>query len=305
MLLELFHYVVTPAPRAHRRLGYLRDTISLGSRAGRCRRAWAPHLAATRDTIRAAIAGCAGRGTAVVLGSGYCHDVPLADLAAAFRRVVLVDAVHPWATRLRARRHPNVALLTADLSGSLDLLLGRAADLGPGLPPVCAAEGTDLVVSVNLLSQLPILPGERRGGAAAADLGRRIVGRHLAELAALRARICLVTDVEAIMEDRGGRVTDRLDLLHGHDPGAPDRHWAWDLAPFGEAARHHRIRHRVVAFADWRGAPATASASPLARVAVRDAVLPLTPPGTAAPPPPARARRAPDPPRPCPPPSDG
>ncbi|WP_407530319.1 hypothetical protein [Methylobacterium oryzisoli] len=254
MLVDLVHYLTLPAPLAHRRFGYVRDSVWLRSRARRCRAAWAPHLAAARAVVRAAIATTPGRDTAVVLGSGLLADVPLADLAASFRRVVLVDAVHPWTARLQARRFANVTLLTSDLSGALPLLRGRADDIVPALPPVCAASGTDLVVSANLLSQLPILPVERlpdRSPWSAETLGRRIVAHHLDALVGLRARVCLITDVEAIEEDRAGRVIERSDLLYGVDPGIPDHAWLWDLAPLGEVGYDRRIRHRVLGFPRW------------------------------------------------------
>ncbi|GJD52639.1 hypothetical protein OPKNFCMD_5405 [Methylobacterium crusticola] len=261
MLLDLLHWLTLPAPLAQRRLGYVRDSVQLASRSRRCRAAWAPHLAAARAAVRAAVAGTPGRDTAVVLGSGLLDDVPLADLAAAFRRVVLVDAVHPWRARLRARRHPNAGRLTADLSGTQDLLLSRGGALGAMLPPVCAAPGTDLVVSANLLSQLPIRPVARLEAAGrlgpwtaaqAEAFGRRIVAGHLDALAALPARICLITDLDETEEDRAGHVLDRLDLLYGVRLGAPERSWTWTLAPFGEVARDRRLLHRVAAFPDWR-----------------------------------------------------
>lgn len=263
MLVDLLQTLATPAPLDHRRLGCVADSIRTGSRARRCQRAWAPHVAATRAAVRASIAACARREAAVVLGSGRLDDVPLADLAGAFRRVVLVDAVHPFAARWRTRPFDTIDRITADLSGSFPLLLGRADDLGPALPPVCAAPGTDLVVSANLLSQLPIRPVERLEASRRGlgrwrpqdgdRFGRTIVTRHLDALAGLAARVCLVTDRDETEEDRQGRIHDRLDLLYGLDLPQPDAAWTWELAPFGEAHRDRRLLHRVAAFHDWRG----------------------------------------------------
>ena len=262
MLFDLLHALATPAPLDHRRLGCVGDSIRTGSRARRCRAAWVPHLAATRAAIEAAVTLTPGRRTCVVLGSGRLDDVPLAVLAAAFARVVLVDAVHPWAARRAVRRHANVASVTADLGGSFGLLLGRADALAPGLPAVCSAAGTDLVVSANLLSQLPIRPVERLehgsralGGYGPHEgdrLGRDFVAGHLAALSALDARVCLVTDLDAVEEDLGACVLDRIDLLYGVRLGAPDRAWTWELAPPGEAARDRRLVHRVAAYLNWR-----------------------------------------------------
>ncbi|MGE7419055.1 hypothetical protein [Methylobacterium tarhaniae] len=259
MLLDLLHWLTLPAPLAARRLGYVGDSVRLASRSRRCRRAWAPHLAAAKDAVRAAMRDLPRCDTAVVLGSGLLDDVPIDDLAAAFRRVVLVDAVHPWRGRWRARRHPNVVRLVHDLSGTRDLLLGRSEAFGPVLPPACRE--ADLVVSANLLSQLPIRPVARLEAAVRIGpwtdpdaFGHRIVAAHLDALAELPARICLVTDRDETEENRDGQVIERLDLLYGVDPGPAPRDWDWVLAPFGEEARGRRLVHRVAAWPDWRPA---------------------------------------------------
>ncbi|TGD98269.1 hypothetical protein [Methylobacterium nonmethylotrophicum] len=257
MLLDLLHWLALPASLTARRLGHAGDSVRLAARSRRCRRAWAPHLAAAQDAVRAAMENLPRRDTIVVLGSGLLDDVPIDDLAGAFRRVVLVDAVHPWRSRWRARAHRNVARLTFDLSGTEGLLLGRSDAFGPALPPVCRE--ADLVVSANLLSQLPILPVARLEAAGRLGpwtdpdaFGRRIVAAHLDALGSLSARTCLVTDLDEAEEDRDGRVLERIDLLYGIDPGPAPRHWDWVLAPFGEASRDRRLVHRVAAWPDWR-----------------------------------------------------
>ncbi|MGV7032241.1 hypothetical protein [Methylobacterium symbioticum] len=241
MLLDLALYLVTPAPWRHRRLGYVRESILLTSRARRCRRAWAPHCAAARAAMLAAATDLPRRETVVVLGSGGLADVPLAELSALFRSVVLADAVHPLGARLAARRHGNVRLVTVDLvaeAGAVGALCGSA----------------DLTISANLLSQLPIVPLDRyeaRHQPVPEGLGRHIVAAHLAALDGLPGRVCLITDVAQREEDRLGRITDSLDLLHGVTLPAPPRAWDWEIAPFGEAEAERRLIHRVHAYPDW------------------------------------------------------
>ncbi|MDP4022363.1 hypothetical protein Q8W71_07000 [Methylobacterium sp. NEAU 140] len=249
MLVAWILSLLNPAPLRLRRRGYVRESGLLHARARRCRGAWAPHLARARAAVTGAVAACGRRRLAVVLGSGLLDDVPLHALAAAFDAVHLVDAVHPWPTRIAVWAHPNVVLATAEISAGLADEVLRAA---------CA--GADLVVSANLLSQLPILPVdayEARGGEAPPRLGSDIVAAHLAALdavAARGARVCLITDTVQREEDRAGRVTDTLDLLHGVPLPAPAAAWDWEIAPFGEAARHRRLIHRVHAYPDWGAA---------------------------------------------------
>lgn len=241
MLIDLFHYLTTPASWAHRRGGHLRESVLLRSRSRRCRAAWAPHLGRARALVVQACEGLTRTRTCVVLGSGLLDDVPLDHLAARFTEVRLVDAIHPWPTRWAVRGRANVTLVTEDLTRP-----GAVFAQGGGAT-------VDLVISANLLSQLPILP-VARAGESDADLGGRIVRAHLDALTRLTARVCLVTDVEQREEDRDGTVTDRLDLLHGETLPAPDETWTWDLAPFGETARHRRLVHRVQGYRDWHAA---------------------------------------------------
>jgi hypothetical protein len=243
-------------------LGFAADAVALWSRATRCRRAWADHEARCREVVRAAMADLPRRRAAVVLGSGLCRDIPLEDLAAAFASVVLVDAVHLPPVRRRARRHHNIRFVTRDLTGAADWLLGRAAGRVDPVADLVADGSIDLVVSANLLSQLP-LPIERafeegRASAARADLADRVVGWHLADLARFRARVCLLTDVECldVAAQPGAPVLARLDLLRGARLPPPDESWTWTVAPPGEVERGVALVHRVHAYRDLARATA-------------------------------------------------
>jgi hypothetical protein len=248
MLLAWALSLVNPAPLHLRRLGYVRQSGLLHARSRRCRAAWAPHLAQAQRVIRAAAEATRQRRYAIVLGSGLLDDVPLHHLAGLFERVTLVDAVHPWPARLAARRYPNVTLATAEISAGLD---GAWANL-------CG--DADLIVSANLLSQLPIVPMdafEARGQEAPPRLGTQLVETHLAALDALARkveRVCLITDTVQREEDLNGRITDSLDLLFGVVLPPTEVGWDWEIAPFGEIGRGRRLIHRVHAYPDWQAA---------------------------------------------------
>ena len=55
MLLEAMIYAITPCPKIARRLGYLKENVSIISRYGRCKNAWSNHLKKSRDVIKEAI----------------------------------------------------------------------------------------------------------------------------------------------------------------------------------------------------------------------------------------------------------
>lgn len=274
MLAEILTWLATPASAEARRLGYLKAAIGLQSRAARCRAAWSSHLAHCHDAVRASVARCPRRNTALVLGSGLGLEFPLEELAGGFDHVVLADIVHLPAIRRRAARHPNVELLSVDLAALAPPLL-RAAPRDaaaihaliapPSLPPALLAT-TDWVISCNLLSQLPMLPVawlERRRNMAPVDLeriGRRIMACHLEWLGSLPGVRCLIADAEQTVRDAEGRILESTNLAAAFDL---DRHatasWTWELAPAGELADGLSAVHRVVA-CDW---PAAYSSAPM------------------------------------------
>ena len=262
MLAEVLAWLLTPATLDARRTGHLAAAVSLWSRARRCAADWSDHEAHTRAAVERAIDALPARRTCLVLGSGLMRDVSLSRLAEVFERVILVDVVHLWPIRLAARRFPNVRLVDLDITGTTDLLLGRATGLADPLARFRADPTLDLVISANCLSQLSLLPVEtarRRPGLARIrfpDLGRRIVEGHLGALRRFSARVCLLTDSEGLDVGPQGEILDRYDLLEGVELPPADDDWDWILAPLGEAARDHAIVHRAHAFVDFHAAAA-------------------------------------------------
>ncbi|MGO8656138.1 hypothetical protein ACC771_10775, partial [Rhizobium ruizarguesonis] len=92
---------------------FIRYSVNLWSRAGRCAADWAEHEEMSRNAIRAAMADLRQKRTAVVLGSGLLRDVPIEELAKGFDTVVLVDLVHIASVRLwlSAKGYRNVRLI--------------------------------------------------------------------------------------------------------------------------------------------------------------------------------------------------
>src|SRR5208337_3873208 len=119
VLLVIFDWieaVLVPCPHWAREMGYRREARAITACYRQCGDAWA-HLKRTQEVIMAALAQCASRRKAVIFGSGMLFDVPIAELAAAFRQVILVDIVHPLATCWRLWQWKNVRRLSADITG--------------------------------------------------------------------------------------------------------------------------------------------------------------------------------------------
>ncbi|RUM26591.1 hypothetical protein EFQ99_07195 [Rhizobium vallis] len=249
MITEALLYAATLplTGKPHRK--FIRYSVNLWSRAGRCAKDWAEHEEMSRDAIRAATTGLRQKRTAVVLGSGLLRDVPIKELARDFDTVVLVDLVHLASVRLRltAKGYRNIRLIERDLSGYDHLAAGGEPE---PLGFLRSVPYLDFVVSANLLSQIG--RGVKRryeaeAGRMPEDTVKRLITAHLAGLSGLSCPGCLVTDIAYTVIDRKGKTHEQADLLHGVSPPPAKAVWTWPVAPLGEESKDYRIEHKVIA----------------------------------------------------------
>lgn len=251
MLREALTWLTTPADRLTRRSGHLAEFVAIPARRRRHRAAWAGHETRSRRAVLRAAETADPDGTALILGAGHLHDIPLDELAGRFAHVALVDLAFAAATRRRARRLGNVSCVRHDVT---EALKGFASG-GRRAPRPRALVDDDrirFVASVNLLSQLPVTPGrllERTGASDAAieAAQRALVEAHIDWLARFGQPYLLICDRSYEVLDRTGALVGQIDPLHGAALPAPDQTWVWEIAPLGEIDADHAVRHRVVA----------------------------------------------------------
>ena len=255
-------YMSSPVPRHLRQMGYVQELRALRARRERCRSAWDSHLSHTRAVILDAAAQCEQRRSALVVGSGLLFDIPLEALSRQFERVVLVDIVHAWSVHRAAARFHNVHLLPLDVTGVVKRCHGLARRRTPARLPQhkverLAGERFDLVASVNILSQLPVVPNgymSRRIRSLAEtrtrEFSRALVTNHLDWLCSFPGVACLITDLERLCYGDCGLVS-REESLWGVALPEGGRDWLWDLAPRPEMYFHLDVRHRVGGYASF------------------------------------------------------
>ena len=118
-------------------------------------------------------------------------------------------------------------------------------------------DGFDFVASVNLLSQLPIVPGEYAASRIPKltredvdKFSRRLVENHLDWLSAFPGVVCLITDLDRFECD-GWKVLRQKQCLWGVKLPKGGHTWRWDIAPRPIVDPNFDVRHRVLAFADF------------------------------------------------------
>ncbi|MBA3014428.1 MAG: hypothetical protein KKD63_01530 [Proteobacteria bacterium] len=244
-------------------MGYLREQRAIESRLQRNREAWDPHLAASRQAVHEVIQRCPRRRTALVLGAGLLNDLPLTELATQFEQVALADILHLPKSRRRAQAMGgSVTCLDFDCTGVVSALWqkGRKVDSGqaeqlflhssPELS-ACITKECDLIVSMNLASQLGNLPADWLMSGCLREEGfslrlRRVAAlRHVEWLRGMPGMRLLVTDRAVVVRERDGSESEREVIFGSDDIEPPQQTWIWRLAPIPEWDTDHHLELEV------------------------------------------------------------
>ena len=230
-------------------MGYLHEAIAMRGRYRRNRAAWQPHLDKTRWFVLSAAEQCRSKSTVVILGSGLLLDLPLAELSTMFRDVVLMDVVCLPEVRGQIKRYSNVRFIEHDVTNVARHLYENGHNHLHELPEPAPAsseinEDTGLVVSLNILSQLWVVP---RAYAVRHLLGLaedrveewcgQIVRSHYTSLLSLPCDVCLVADQEFVKRDSEGQVISRASSIYDLALPEPDASWTWNIVPIGKESR--------------------------------------------------------------------
>jgi hypothetical protein len=204
---------------------------------------WNHHLGKTRAFILESINHCKP-GAVTVLGSGWLLDLPLAEMSERVRDIYLVDVIHPPGVAEQVKKLGNISLMEMDITGGL---IGEAwkrkkkyrvfkRDMKNekiSVPVFCPGFDTGLVISLNILTQLEILPlrflekNTRVTGSELNDLRREIQQKHLDFLA--RRESVLITDTAEIFTDRQGNVSEKQSVIIDLPGGARADSWIWNF----------------------------------------------------------------------------
>ncbi len=243
MIKELWQYVATSTelPVA-KQMGFLKEAIAMGARSKRCQRQWGAHYLKCKETMVAATQRAVQKRTVLVFGAGSLNDIPLSYLSSQFFKVVLVDLVFLKPARQQASNYSNVELIEHDVTESLEWLY-KGQTLVQSPSTWLDDSSVDLVVSLNLITQLPLIPvrwlmDEFDLSETAADIvGKQLIFAHLSYLRQFSGEVCLIADRVDIEFDSQGSELDRFDPWWDVEQPKAGAHWEWEVMPLGESNR--------------------------------------------------------------------
>jgi hypothetical protein len=178
------------------------------------------------------------------LGSGWLLELPLVEMLEMADEVVLVDIVHPPDVSKQVEGLKGVRVVERDLSGGLVEevwrwrrsmpFFRRPANLaGLRVPDYRQEEDPGLIISLNLLTQIDVLPVRFLRRTARIDrqeldsFRREVQEKHIAYLS--QHTSVLITDCEEITTNVRGRSSGEKTLVAGIPECADREEWTWSF----------------------------------------------------------------------------
>lgn len=238
-------------------MGYKSDSQGIIDRYIQVNGNWEGHLQRTRTFILNAVSAKKISNLAV-LGSGWCLDLPLEELAGIADHIQLYDLVHPPQVLHRLLRFGNVAAIRADVTGGAVVNAYNAVreykKLGVKVPigSICGQSFTPAVapeytVSLNLYSQLGDLICEYlklHTPYTAQELDQLAFLLQQSHLQLLKpGKSCLITDVRELHVDLDTLQEEAESVIqHPLPHGKRTETWSWDFEDEG----HYRPGKKTI-----------------------------------------------------------
>jgi hypothetical protein len=244
-----------PQLKEAKSFGHLYESISLLAREKRNQKAWAPHRAECKNFIKDHLKKATHFDSVLVLGSGPLHEIPIEELAQSFKKVTLVDIVHLKTTKKSIEHLKNVEFIEHDIT-ECESTLRTTKKLVPKIPERFLGENWGLVLSVNVMSQLPLhfetyIEKNLNNRFSKSDIDqflKSLTENHFKYLSALKSPTLLITDVSTNFLTAKEEVVETYhNYLHLNLP-SPHHKWTWRVAPIPEFRKDIEIQMKVSGF---------------------------------------------------------
>ncbi|HDP75546.1 MAG TPA: hypothetical protein ENN49_06705 [Bacteroidales bacterium] len=227
--------------RRIRQLGLTSGQIGIYNRYVREHEGWGRHLSKSRQAIIGAVELFKPK-SICILGSGLLLDVPMKELLSRNINITLVDLLHPAQLVNKYSSNSFVRFETHDLTGGLIHYLQttrlKALNFFALVNLVSRAKtyasNADLVVSLNLLSQLSDIPIEFLKQKKiltdwqCVELASTIQQKHLESLP--KGKSLLVSDIlEEFYDERGSITATRPTVFIDLSNLTQVQEWLWDF----------------------------------------------------------------------------
>ncbi len=202
---------------------------------------WTEHLENTKKSILISSQN-KNKDLCVVLGSGWWLDIPVQELSQMFKRLVLVDIVHPSQIKHKAQKYSNIELIEIEITGIGNKIFNvdSSSSLNDLIVSTSIAKDfnlsfyndIDYLVSANLLSQLTVFfekylnQKKRFSLSEVNNFAKLIQQNHLDSLP--KGKSCLIADYFEKFYDNNNQILHQGKRIYVDLPEKGNKNeWIW------------------------------------------------------------------------------
>ena len=243
------------------KMGYLKDQNGILNRYYNEQKNWISHLSNTKSYILEIVNKTEPNNIAF-LGSGWLLDIPFEEIFSKIKSVTLFDIIHPHKIKNIFKRNSNVKFENIDLTGGLvkqvyNYLYSKKIRNNSFIKKLQVhnsfdLSNFDLVISVNILSQLDIILKDKILSKIKLKeedieyLSTLIQSYHIKSLP--KGKSCLITDYEELLIDKNGNKVKKNNLLYINLPeGENCKTWQWVFDTKQNYYKKYNVTFNVIA----------------------------------------------------------
>lgn len=256
MIREFLSYLANyPRHKRADNFGHLSQSISLIARENRCQKFWQSHRDNSKQQILNQLHHAKHFDSILIFGPGPMHEIPIEEIAAKFKNVVLADIVHLSETKTKYAHLLNLNFINHDVS-ELEEIIHLHKKLINVKPQKFLNDNFGFIISSNIMSQIPLhfeeytqkhLPKLIETNELE-DFLKQLTQDHFNYLKEFKCPGLLITDTESHYSDKNGRIF-QIDKNFEHlNLGTPLLSWDWDIAPIPEFRKDVGIMMVVSSF---------------------------------------------------------
>lgn len=232
---------------------HLRESIALISRRKRNLEKWKFHEARCHEAIINFINENINAKKILILGSGILHEIPIEHSSFDNKEIHLVDVVHLSSVKKRVKNKTNIHFIEHEITETEKTIL-KNKKLIPVVPKAFVDDHFDLVISANLLSQLPIhltnlILKNKIESDKIKTFCEEVVDNHIQYLKNFTVPTLIIFDKESIYRNHEGKIIESIKTI---DPKEFQKaknnvgEWVWNIAPIPELSSDYSMELKIV-----------------------------------------------------------
>jgi hypothetical protein len=257
MIKELFQFLHYKSTNFKVSNDHLRESIALQERRKRNINEWKNHESKCHQLIIDFLSQNKNAKKILILGSGILHEIPINHPIFSDKEIYLVDVVHLYSVRRKNKNNKCIHFIEHEITETEELII-KKKKLISVMPKSFIGDSFDLVISANIISQLPIhlshlilKNGIESDHIKIKSFTDELINNHILYLKEFNIPALIIFDKESIYRDKEGKIIEShitVDASAFSNLLEHKNEWIWNIAPIPELNPNYSMELKIATY---------------------------------------------------------